>query len=163
MKPVPRPIAAARLVAAVADVRVAGVDAPAGVDVPVVVVGVTTIRAMRVSLESRAGKEQHEIVHCRVLRAPICQKNVPWRCLCLVEAVPASPSVRKSAHGRKSRRKRLSARSSESWRNQRVDPILLNSRKKISQLRPPRWPFQGIHTWKSSRAIFNSITQEARP
>ena len=90
------------------DVRAVVVDAPVvAVDVPVaVVVGVTIIRAMRVSLESRAGKEQHSVVHCRVLRAPICQKNVPWRCLCLVEAVPASPSVRKSAHGRKSRRKK---------------------------------------------------------
>ena len=109
------------------------------------VVGVTIIRAMRVSLESRAGKEQHLVAHYRVLRAPICQKNVPWRCLCLVEAVPASPSVRKSAHGRKNKRKKPSAKSSESWRNRQLDPILLNSRKKISQPRPHRWPFRDSH------------------
>src|SRR6185369_3667208 len=162
MKPVPRPIAAALPAEVVADVRAAAVDAPVVVDVlGVGVVGVTIIRAMRVSLESRAGREQHSVVHCRVLRTPICQKNVPWRCLCLVEAVPASPSVRKSAHGRKSKRKRLSARSSESWRNRQPDPILLNSRKKISQPRPPKWHYR-IHTWKSSRTIFDSMTWEAR-
>jgi len=77
-----------------ADVRVAVVDAPVAAAVPeVVAVGVTTIRAMRVSLESRAGKERTLGNVLQVLRAPICQKNVPWRCLCLVEAVPASPSV----------------------------------------------------------------------
>src|SRR6185295_13393002 len=104
--------------------------------------------------ESRAGREQHSVVHCRVLRTPICQKNVPWRCLCLVEAVPASPSVRKSARGRKNNGKRPSARSSESWRNRQPDLILLNSRKKISQLRPHKWHFR-IRTWTNSPAIFH--------
>ena len=70
------------------------VDAPVVAAVPAaVVVGVTIIRAMRVSPESRAGKEQTLGNALRVLQVPICQKNVPWRCLCLVEAVPASPSV----------------------------------------------------------------------
>src|SRR6185437_14127903 len=162
MRPAPRPIVVDRLGAVAADARAAAVGALVVAAVPeVVAVGVTIIRAMRVSQESRAGKEQTLGSASRVLRVPICQKNVPWRCLCLVEAVPASPSVRKSAHGRKSKRKRLSARSSESWRNRQPDPILLNSRKKISQPRPPKWHYR-IHTWKSSRTIFDSMTWEAR-
>ena len=78
MKPVPRPIAAALPAEVVADARAAVVDVPVVVDVRVVeVVGVTIIRAMRVSLESRAGKEQHLIVHCRVLRAHDLPKKCP--------------------------------------------------------------------------------------
>ncbi len=127
------------------DARAAVGDAPEAADVREVGVGVTIIRAMRVSLESRAGKEQHSVVHCRVLRALICQKNVPWRCLCLVEAVPASPSVRKSAHGRKNNGKRLSARSSESWKNRQPDPIPSNSPKKTSQPRPHKWHCPNSH------------------
>src|SRR3984893_10417238 len=154
MRPVPRPIAAARPAAAAVDVRVAVVDAPAVVDVPEVVVGVTIIRAMRVSLESRAGKEQHSVVHCRVLRNAIWQKNVPWRCLCLVEAVPASPSVRKSAHGRKNRKKRPSVKSSESRKSRQLDPT--NLPLKTSRRRPSNGPYPVSPIWTSRHNIFDS-------
>ena len=57
-KPVPRPIAVAR--PAAADGPAVVVDVPEVVDARAAgVVDVTTIRAMRDSLESRAGKEQN--------------------------------------------------------------------------------------------------------
>src|SRR6266481_3290854 len=137
MKPVPRRIAAAPRAEAV--VRAAVVDAPAAVDVRAVAVGVTTIRATRANLESRAGNQQYLVVQVqfsahRTAEEEICQKNVTWRCLCLVEAVPASPSVRKSAHGRKNRRKRPSARSSEGWKNRQLGPM--SSLPKTSRPQP---------------------------
>jgi cold-inducible RNA-binding protein len=90
------------------------------------------IRGTRVSLESRAGSQQHEpasqgftgtdLASVRSARKRSAPKNVPWRCLCLVEAVPASPSVRKSARDRKSKEKKPSARFSENRKSRQVDP-----------------------------------------
>jgi len=57
----PRRIAAARR--AEADRVAAGV--PVAVDVPAVGAGATTIKVMRASRESRAGREQHPVEHCR--------------------------------------------------------------------------------------------------
>jgi hypothetical protein len=61
----------------VVDVRAAVGGDPAAADVLEVGVGVTIIRAMRVSLESRAGKEQHSIVQCRVFTSIDLPKKCP--------------------------------------------------------------------------------------
>src|SRR6266849_6078718 len=149
MKLGPRRIAADRRAEAVL-AEVVGVRAV--VDVRAVAVGATTIRATRANLESRAGNQQYLVVQVqfsahRTAEEEICQKNVTWRCLCLVEAVPASPSVRKSAHGRKNRRKRPSARSSDDRKSPRVDPT--NLPLKTSRRRPNSGPCPGKRSWKS--------------
>jgi hypothetical protein len=54
-------------------VRGAVVDALGAVDAPAEVVGVTTIRATRVSPASHGGSLRHGVKHGKALRALICR------------------------------------------------------------------------------------------
>ena len=99
-------------------VQAAVVGVPVAVAVPVVVVGVTTIRATRVSLENRAGNQQHTVEHYRVLRAliwqeTICQKNdLPKKC-------PLEVSM--SGRGRSSFTKRQKERSRQEKQKEKAE------------------------------------------